>query len=221
MGQKVHPYGLRVGVTKDWLAKWYAKDKDFPNILVEDIKIRNYIKEKLYAAGIPQIIIERASNRIKIDIHAAKPGMVIGKGGTGVDRLREELEKMTGKTVILNIIEVKTPELSAQLVAENIAAQIEKRISYRRAMKQAIARAMKLGAKGIKIACSGRLAGAEIARTERYHEGVVPLQTLRADIDYGFAEANTTYGKIGVKVWINKGEILPQPKKQVTAEGGK
>ncbi|AAM25429.1 MAG: 30S ribosomal protein S3 [Caldanaerobacter subterraneus] len=221
MGQKVHPYGLRVGVTKDWLAKWYAKDKDFPNILVEDIKIRNYIKEKLYAAGIPQIVIERASNRIKIDIYAAKPGMVIGKGGTGVDRLREELEKMTNKTVILNIIEVKTPELSAQLVAENIAAQIEKRISYRRAMKQAIARAMKLGAKGIKIACSGRLAGAEIARTERYHEGVVPLQTLRADIDYGFAEANTTYGKIGVKVWINKGEILPQPKKQVTAEGGK
>jgi small subunit ribosomal protein S3 len=221
VGQKVHPYGLRVGVTKDWLAKWYAKDKDFPNILVEDIKIRNYIKEKLYAAGIPQIVIERASNRIKIDIYAAKPGMVIGKGGTGVDRLREELEKMTNKTVILNIIEVKTPELSAQLVAENIAAQIEKRISYRRAMKQAIARAMKLGAKGIKIACSGRLAGAEIARTERYHEGVVPLQTLRADIDYGFAEANTTYGKIGVKVWINKGEILPQPKKQVTAEGGK
>ena len=221
MGQKVHPYGLRVGVTKDWLAKWYAKDKDFPNILVEDIKIRNYIKEKLYAAGIPQIVIERASNRIKIDIYAAKPGMVIGKGGTGVDRLREELEKMTNKTVILNIIEVKTPELSAQLVAENIAAQIEKRISYRRAMKQAIARAMKLGAKGIKIACSGRLAGAEIARTERYHEGVVPLQTLRADIDYGFAEANTTYGKIGVKVWINKGEILPQLKKQITAEGGK
>jgi len=221
VGQKVHPYGLRVGVTKDWLAKWYAKDKDFPNILVEDIKIRNYIKEKLYAAGIPQIVIERASNRIKIDIYAAKPGMVIGKGGTGVDRLREELEKMTNKTVILNIIEVKTPELSAQLVAENIAAQIEKRISYRRAMKQAIARAMKLGAKGIKIACSGRLAGAEIARTERYHEGVVPLQTLRADIDYGFAEANTTYGKIGVKVWINKGEILPQLKKQITAEGGK
>jgi len=221
VGQKVHPYGLRVGVTKDWLAKWYAKDKDFPNILVEDIKIRNYIKEKLYLAGIPQIVIERASNRIKIDIYAAKPGMVIGKGGTGVDKLREELEKMTGKTVILNIIEVKTPELSAQLVAENIAAQIEKRISYRRAMKQAIARAMKLGAKGIKVMCSGRLAGAEIARTERYHEGVVPLQTLRADIDYGFAEANTTYGKIGVKVWINKGEILPQPKKQLTAEGGK
>ncbi|ABY92175.1 MAG: 30S ribosomal protein S3 [Caldanaerobacter subterraneus] len=221
MGQKVHPYGLRVGVTQDWLTKWYADDKDFSKLLIEDIKIRNYIKEKLYAAGIPKIVIERASNRIKIDIHAAKPGMVIGKGGAGIDKLREELEKMTNKTVILNIVEVKTPELSAQLVAENIAAQIEKRISYRRAMKQAIARAMKLGAKGIKIACSGRLAGAEIARTERYHEGVVPLQTLRADIDYGFAEANTTYGKIGVKVWINKGEILPQPKKQVTAEGGK
>lgn len=221
MGQKVHPYGLRVGVTQDWLTKWYADDKDFSKLLIEDIKIRNYIKEKLYAAGIPKIVIERASNRIKIDIHAAKPGMVIGKGGAGIDKLREDLEKMTNKTVILNIVEVKTPELSAQLVAENIAAQIEKRISYRRAMKQAIARAMKLGAKGIKIACSGRLAGAEIARTERYHEGVVPLQTLRADIDYGFAEANTTYGKIGVKVWINKGEILPQPKKQVTAEGGK
>jgi len=221
VGQKVHPYGLRVGVTQDWLAKWYADDKDFSKLLIEDIKIRNYIKEKLYSAGIPKIVIERASNRIKIDIHAAKPGMVIGKGGAGIDKLREELEKMTNKTVILNIVEVKTPELSAQLVAENIAAQIEKRISYRRAMKQAIARAMKLGAKGIKIACSGRLAGAEIARTERYHEGVVPLQTLRADIDYGFAEANTTYGKIGVKVWINKGEILPQPKKQVTAEGGK
>jgi small subunit ribosomal protein S3 len=221
VGQKVHPYGLRVGVTQDWLTKWYADDKDFSKLLIEDIKIRNYIKEKLYAAGIPKIVIERASNRIKIDIHAAKPGMVIGKGGAGIDKLREELEKMTNKTVILNIVEVKTPELSAQLVAENIAAQIEKRISYRRAMKQAIARAMKLGAKGIKIACSGRLAGAEIARTERYHEGVVPLQTLRADIDYGFAEANTTYGKIGVKVWINKGEILPQPKKQVTAEGGK
>jgi len=210
VGQKVHPYGLRVGVTQDWLTKWYADDKDFSKLLIEDIKIRNYIKEKLYAAGIPKIVI-----------HAAKPGMVIGKGGAGIDKLREELEKMTNKTVILNIVEVKTPELSAQLVAENIAAQIEKRISYRRAMKQAIARAMKLGAKGIKIACSGRLAGAEIARTERYHEGVVPLQTLRADIDYGFAEANTTYGKIGVKVWINKGEILPQPKKQVTAEGGK
>ncbi|ADD03201.1 ribosomal protein S3 [Thermoanaerobacter italicus Ab9] len=220
MGQKVHPYGLRVGVTQDWLAKWYADDKNFSKLLIEDIKIRNYIKEKLYAAGISKIVIERASNRIKIDIHAAKPGMVIGKGGAGIDKLREELEKMTNKTVILNIVEVKTPELSAQLVAENVAAQIEKRISYRRAMKQAIARAMKLGAKGIKIACSGRLAGAEIARTERYHEGVVPLQTLRADIDYGFAEANTTYGKIGVKVWINKGEILPQPKKQVTAEGG-
>ncbi|ADH61614.1 ribosomal protein S3 [Thermoanaerobacter mathranii subsp. mathranii str. A3] len=220
MGQKVHPYGLRVGVTQDWLAKWYADDKNFSKFLIEDIKIRNYIKEKLYAAGISKIVIERASNRIKIDIHAAKPGMVIGKGGAGIDKLREELEKMTNKTIILNIVEVKTPELSAQLVAENVAAQIEKRISYRRAMKQAIARAMKLGAKGIKIACSGRLAGAEIARTERYHEGVVPLQTLRADIDYGFAEANTTYGKIGVKVWINKGEILPQPKKQVTAEGG-
>ncbi|MGB9680033.1 MAG: 30S ribosomal protein S3 [Thermoanaerobacteraceae bacterium] len=221
MGQKVHPYGLRVGVSQDWEAKWYANDKDFSNLLIEDIKIREYIKKALYSAGVPKIIIERASNRIKIDIYTAKPGMVIGKSGAGIDKLREELEKMTNKTVILNIVEVKTPEVNAQLVAENIASQLEKRISFRRAMKQAITRAMKFGAKGIKVSCSGRLAGAEIARTERYHEGVVPLQTLRADIDYGFAEANTTYGKIGVKVWINKGEILPQPKKQVSVEGGK
>jgi len=221
VGQKVHPYGLRVGVSQDWEAKWYANDKDFSNLLIEDIKIREYIKKALYSAGVPKIIIERASNRIKIDIYTAKPGMVIGKSGAGIDKLREELEKMTNKTVILNIVEVKTPEVNAQLVAENIASQLEKRISFRRAMKQAITRAMKFGAKGIKVSCSGRLAGAEIARTERYHEGVVPLQTLRADIDYGFAEANTTYGKIGVKVWINKGEILPQPKKQVSVEGGK
>lgn len=221
MGQKVHPYGLRVGVSQDWVTKWYASDKDFADMLVEDIKLRDYIKRSLYSAGVPKIGIERASNRIKIDIYTAKPGMVIGKSGAGIEKLREELEKMTKKTVIINIVEVKTPELDAQLVAENIASQLEKRISFRRAMKQSISRAMKLGAKGIKIACSGRLAGAEIARTERYHEGVVPLQTLRADIDYGFAEANTTYGKIGVKVWINKGEILPQPKKQVSAEGGK
>lgn len=221
MGQKVHPYGLRVGVSQDWATKWYASDKDFADMLIEDIKIREYIKQSLYSAGIPKIGIERASNRIKIDIYTAKPGMVIGKSGAGIEKLREELEKMTKKTIIINIVEVKIPELDAQLVAENIASQLEKRISFRRAMKQSISRAMKLGAKGIKIACSGRLAGAEIARTERYHEGVVPLQTLRADIDYGFAEANTTYGKIGVKVWINKGEILPQPKKQVSTEGGK
>lgn len=221
MGQKVHPYGLRVGVSQDWAAKWYANDKDFSDILVEDIKLREYIKKSLQSAGVPKIVIERASNRIKIDIYTAKPGMVIGKSGAGIEKLREELEKMSKKTVMINIVEVKTPELDAQLVAENIASQLEKRISFRRAMKQSISRAMKLGARGVKVSCSGRLAGAEIARTERYHEGVVPLQTLRADISYGFAEANTTYGKIGVKVWINKGEILPQPKKQVSAEGGK
>lgn len=221
MGQKINPRGLRVGVSQDWDAKWFAKDKDFSDLLIEDIKIRDFIKKKIYASGVPKIEIERAANRIKIDVHTAKPGMVIGKGGAGIEELRQEIEKMTNKKVIINIVEVKNPELDAQLVAENIASQLERRISFRRAMKQSISRAMKQGAKGIKIACSGRLAGAEIARTERYHEGVVPLQTLRANIDYGFAEANTTYGKIGVKVWINKGEILPQPKKQVTAEGGK
>jgi small subunit ribosomal protein S3 len=221
MGQKINPRGLRVGVSQDWDAKWFAKDKDFSDLLIEDIKIRDFIKNKIYASGVPKIEIERAANRIKIDVYTAKPGMVIGKGGAGIEGLRQEIEKMTNKKVIINIVEVKNPELDAQLVAENIASQLERRISFRRAMKQSIARAMKQGAKGIKIACSGRLAGAEIARTERYHEGVVPLQTLRANIDYGFAEANTTYGKIGVKVWINKGEILPQPKKQVTAEGGK
>ncbi|ADL68007.1 ribosomal protein S3 [Thermoanaerobacterium thermosaccharolyticum] len=221
MGQKINPRGLRVGVSQDWDAKWFAKDKDFSDLLIEDIKIRDFIKNKIYASGVPKIEIERAANRIKIDVYTAKPGMVIGKGGAGIEELRQEIEKMTNKKVIINIVEVKNPELDAQLVAENIASQLERRISFRRAMKQSISRAMKQGAKGIKIACSGRLAGAEIARTERYHEGVVPLQTLRANIDYGFAEANTTYGKIGVKVWINKGEILPQPKKQVTAEGGK
>ncbi|MDK2806436.1 30S ribosomal protein S3 [Thermoanaerobacterium sp. CMT5567-10] len=221
MGQKINPRGLRVGVSQDWDAKWFAKDKDFSDLLIEDIKIRDFIKNKIYASGVPKIEIERAANRIKIDVYTAKPGMVIGKGGAGIEGLRQEIEKMTNKKVIINIVEVKNPELDAQLVAENIASQLERRISFRRAMKQSISRAMKQGAKGIKIACSGRLAGAEIARTERYHEGVVPLQTLRANIDYGFAEANTTYGKIGVKVWINKGEILPQPKKQVTAEGGK
>ncbi|MBE0068828.1 MAG: small subunit ribosomal protein [Thermoanaerobacterium sp.] len=221
MGQKINPRGLRVGISQDWDAKWFAKDKDFSDLLIEDIKIRDFIKNKIYASGVPKIEIERAANRIKIDVYTAKPGMVIGKGGAGIEGLRQEIEKMTNKKVIINIVEVKNPELDAQLVAENIASQLERRISFRRAMKQSISRAMKQGAKGIKIACSGRLAGAEIARTERYHEGVVPLQTLRANIDYGFAEANTTYGKIGVKVWINKGEILPQPKKQVTAEGGK
>jgi len=221
VGQKVHPNGLRIGIIRDWNARWFAKDKDFPNLLVEDIKLREYIKEKLYSAGISKIEIERFANKIRFNIFTAKPGIIIGKGGAGVEDLRKELEKMSGKNVLINIVEVKNPELDAQLVAENIAAQIEKRVSYRRAMKQAIARAMKAGAKGIKTECSGRLAGAEMARTERYHEGNVPLQTLRADIDYGFAEAMTTYGKIGVKVWIYKGDVLPDRKAdEQPVEGG-
>jgi small subunit ribosomal protein S3 len=219
MGQKVNPHGLRIGIIKDWDTKWYASSKDFSNFLVEDVKLRKYIKDKLYIAGIARIEIERAANKIKINIHTAKPGIVIGKQGSGIEMLRKELEKMTGKSVLLNITEIRTPELSAILVAENIAAQLEKRISFRRAMKQAMSRTMKFGAKGIKTAVSGRLGGAEIARTEHYSEGTIPLQTLRADIDYGFAEANTTYGKIGVKVWIYKGEVLPTKKKE-NKEGG-
>ena len=219
MGQKVNPHGLRIGIIKDWDTKWYAGKKDFSSFLVEDFKIRKYIKNKLYVAGIARIEIERAAAKIKINIHTARPGIIIGKQGAGIEALRKELEKMTGKSVLLNITEIKTPELNAQLVAENIAAQLEKRISFRRAMKQAMSRAMKLGAKGIKTQVSGRLGGAEIARTEHYHEGTIPLQTLRADIDYGFAEADTTYGKIGVKVWIYKGEVLPSKKKD-KKEGG-
>lgn len=220
MGQKVNPHGLRIGIIKDWDTKWYADDKEFGSLLVEDVKIRNYIKKKLYISGISRIEIERAANKIKINVNTAKPGLVIGKGGTGIEELRKEIEKLTGKSVLINITEIKTPELDAQLVAENIASQLEKRISFRRAMKQAMSRAMKLGAKGIKTAVSGRLGGAEIARTEHYHEGTIPLQTLRADIDYGFAEADTTYGKLGVKVWIYKGEVLPAVKKEKKAEGG-
>jgi len=220
MGQKVNPHGLRIGIIKDWDTKWYANDKNFSEYLVEDFNIRKFIKKKLYIAGIARIEIERAANKIKINIHTAKPGLVIGKGGTGIEELRKQLVKMTGKNILINITEIKAPELSAQLVAENIASQLEKRISFRRAMKQAMSRAMKLGAKGIKTAVSGRLGGAEIARTEHYHEGTIPLQTLRADIDYGFAEADTTYGKIGVKVWIYKGEVLPVVKKENKAEGG-
>lgn len=214
MGQKVNPRGLRVGVIKDWNARWYAKDKDFADLLVEDQQIRKYIKKSQYDAGISQIEIERAANRIKIHIHTAKPGMVIGKGGSGIEIMRKNLEKITdkNKNILINIIEVKNTDIDAQLVAESIASQLERRISFRRAMKQAIQRAMKNGALGIKTSVSGRLNGAEMARTERYQEGNVPLQTLRADIDYGFAEANTTYGKIGVKVWINKGEVLPTKK---------
>ncbi|NLM76356.1 MAG: 30S ribosomal protein S3 [Clostridiaceae bacterium] len=219
MGQKVNPHGLRIGIIKDWDTKWYANDKDFSAFLVEDVKIREFIKEKLYIAGIARIEIERAANKVKINIHTAKPGIVIGRQGSGIEALRKDLEKLTNKSILLNITEIRTPETNAQLVAENIAAQLEKRISFRRAMKQAMSRAMRLGAKGIKTAVSGRLGGAEIARTEHYSEGTIPLQTLRADIDYGFAEANTTYGKIGVKVWIYKGEVLPTKNKD-KKEGG-
>lgn len=219
MGQKVNPHGLRIGIIKDWDTKWYANDKDFSAFLVEDVKIREFIKEKLYIAGIARIEIERAANKVKINIHTAKPGIVIGRQGSGIEALRKDLEKLTNKSILLNITEIRTPETNAQLVAENIAAQLEKRISFRRAMKQAMSRAMRLGAKGIKTAVSGRLGGAEIARTEHYSEGTIPLQTLRADIDYGFAEANTTYGKIGVKVWIYKGEVLPTNNKD-KKEGG-
>jgi small subunit ribosomal protein S3 len=220
MGQKVNPHGLRIGIIKDWDTKWYADGKDFSEFLMEDVKIRNHIKKKLFVSGISRIEIERAANRIKINVNTAKPGLVIGKGGTGIEELRKEVEKITGKNVLINISEIKVSELDAQLVAENIASQLEKRISFRRAMKQAMSRTMKSGAKGIKTSVSGRLGGAEIARTEHYHEGTIPLQTLRADVDYGFIEANTTYGKIGVKVWIYKGEVLPAVKKEKKAEGG-
>ncbi|AZR74724.1 30S ribosomal protein S3 [Anoxybacter fermentans] len=213
MGQKVHPHGLRLGIIKDWDAKWYAEKDKFAELLHEDLKIRKYIKDKLYAAGISRIVIERAANRIKLDIHTARPGMVIGRGGSEVDKLRQEIENMTGKKVQINVVEIKHPELDAQLVAENVAEQLERRVSFRRAMKQAMIRSMRLGAKGFKIMSSGRLGGAEMARSEGYSKGSVPLHTLRADIDYGFAEADTTYGKIGVKVWINKGEVLPDNKK--------
>lgn len=220
MGQKVNPHGLRIGIIKDWDTKWYANKKNFGDLLVEDVKIRDFIKKKLYIAGISRIEIERAANKIKVNVHTAKPGLVIGKGGAGIEDLRKEVEKLTGKSVLINITEIKSPELDAQLVAENIASQLEKRISFRRAMKQAMSRTIKLGAKGIKTAVGGRLGGAEIARREHYHEGTIPLQTLRADVDYGFTEANTTYGKLGVKVWIYKGEVLPAVKKEKNAEGG-
>ncbi len=209
MGQKVNPHGIRVGVIKDWDSRWFANKKDFGDTLVEDYNLRKALKKQLYAAGIAKIEIERDGKKVRIHIHCAKPGMIIGKGGAEIEKLRLQCEKMLGgKPVAVNIVEVKMPDVNAQLVAESIAQQLEKRISYRRAMKQAIGRAMRLGARGIKTQCSGRLGGAEIARSERYHEGTIPLQTLRADIDYGFAEANTTYGKIGVKVWLYKGEVL-------------
>ncbi|HHX96974.1 MAG TPA: 30S ribosomal protein S3 [Clostridia bacterium] len=209
MGQKVHPKGLRVGIIRGWESNWYA-DKNYLEFLHEDLKIREFIKNKFYHAGIAGIQIERAANRVKISIQTAKPGIVIGRGGAEVEDLRKELEQMTKKRINVNIVEVKKPELNALLVAEGIALQLERRISFRRAMKQAVSRTMRAGAEGVRISCSGRLGGAEIARTEWYSEGKVPLHTLRADIDYGFAEANTTYGKIGVKVWIYKGEILPE-----------
>ncbi|MGL5973251.1 MAG: 30S ribosomal protein S3 [Oscillospiraceae bacterium] len=225
MGQKVNPHGMRVGIIKGWDSRWFAKDNVFGDILVEDYKLRKFIKNKLYAAGIPRIEIERDAQRVRIHIHCAKPGMVIGKGGSEIEKLKKEIEKITKKPVSVNIVEVKQPDLNAQLVAENIAAQLERRISFRRAMKQCIGRTMRLGAKGIKTQVSGRLGGADIARSEHYHEGTIPLQTLRADIDYGFAEAHTTYGRTGVKVWIYKGEVLAESnKKQVTRkprkEGG-
>ena len=211
MGQKVNPHGLRVGVIKNWDSRWYAKDEVFGDTLVNDYKIRNYLKKRLLNAGIPKIEIERDNTgKMRIYIHCAKPGMIIGRDGTEIEKLRADVEKMAGVPVSLNVIAVKPVEMSAQLVAENIASQLERRIGFRRAMKQAIGRTMRMGAKGIKIAVSGRLGGAEIARSEHYHEGTIPLQTLRADIDYGFWEANTTYGKIGVKVWIFKGEVLPE-----------
>ena len=214
MGQKVNPHGFRVGVIKDWDSRWVAKSNKFSDYLVEDDKIRKFVKKKLYAEGISKIEIERAANKISIGIYTAKPGIVIGKGGTGIDELKADLLKLTGKNVVVNIMEVRRPDTDAQLIAENVAAQLERRISFRRAMKQSIGRSMKAGLKGIKIMTSGRLGGAEIARTEQYHEGSIPLQTLRADIDYGFAEAHTTYGRIGVKVWTYKGEVLGNPLKE-------
>ena len=216
MGQKVHPTGLRVGVIKDWSSKWYANSKDFADNVVEDQKIRKFLKKKLFTAGISEIEIERTAKLVKINLYTAKPGIVIGKGGAEVENIKSEVSKLIGKDVNLNIVEVKDFDTNAQLVAENIAGQLEKRVSFRRAMKQCMQKAMKSGALGIKTSVSGRLGGADMARTEFYKEGTIPLQTLRADIDYGFAEADTTYGKIGVKVWIYKGEVLPTKK----LEGG-
>ena len=222
MGQKVNPHGLRVGVIKDWDSRWYASDEKVGDLIVEDQKIRKYLKKTLYGAGVPKIEIERSADTVTIYLHCARPGVVIGKGGEQIEQYRLAVEKLIGKKVKLNIVEVKNPDMNAQLVAENIAQQLEKRISFRRAMKKAMQQATRLGAKGIKVTCAGRLGGAEIARSESYHEGTIPLQTIRADIEYGFAEAATTYGRIGVKVWIYKGEVLnttlraaaPEPEKR-------
>lgn len=224
MGQKVNPHGLRVGVIKDWDSRWYARNDKVGDLIVEDYKIRKFLKKTLYSAGVPTIEIERDSNKVRIYIHCSRPGVVIGKGGAEIEKLQAQVSKMIGKPVALSIVEVRTPDTNAQLVAENIAQQLEKRISFRRAMKQSLQRAMRAGAKGMKTTVSGRLGGADIARTEHYHEGSIPLQTLRADIDYGFAEAKTTYGRLGVKVWVYKGQRLPKPKKAPVAaktEGGK
>ncbi|NLM42251.1 MAG: 30S ribosomal protein S3 [Firmicutes bacterium] len=220
MGQKVNPIGLRLKIVKDWDSKWYANKLEYADLLHEDLEIKKMIKKRFYQAGVSRIEIERAANRAKVTIHTGRPGMIIGRGGTEVDKLRKDLEKMTGRQVQVNIVEIKTPELDAQLVAESIAFALERRISFRRAMRQAQQRAIRLGAKGIKVAVSGRLGGAEIARTEWSPEGSIPLHTLRADIDYGFAEANTTFGKIGVKVWIYHGEILPESTVQSKDKGG-
>ena len=221
MGQKVNPHGLRVGVIKDWDSRWFTKDEEFGDTLVSDYKVREYLKKSLFLAGVPKIEIERDNLRVRVFIHCAKPGMVIGRGGSEIDKIRVAIEKIVGKPVTVNVVEVRQPDLNAQLVAESIASQLERRISFRRAMKGAIGRTMRMGAKGIKISVSGRLGGAEIARTEHYHEGTIPLQTIRADIDYGFWEANTTYGKIGVKVWIYKGEVLPEVKRASSDQGGR
>ena len=216
MGQKVNPHGFRVGIINNWDSRWFVKKKDFADALIEDYKIRKVLTKKLKAAGVPKIEIERDNSKVRLHIHCAKPGIVIGKGGAEIEKLKVFCEKLIKKPVVINIVEVKNSDVNAKLVAENIAAQLEKRVSFRRALKQAMGRSMKAGAKGIKTQVSGRLGGAEIARTEHYHEGTIPLQTIRANIDYGFAEAATTYGKIGVKVWIYKGEILPSKK----MEGG-
>ena len=220
MGQKVNPHGLRVGVINDWDSKWYAEGKDFADYLVEDHKIREFLKKKLYSAGVSKIDIERASDRVKVVVYTAKPGIVIGKGGAEIEEVKKQLQKLTDKKLVIDVKEVKRPDKDAQLVAENIASQLEGRVAFRRAMKSCITRAMKSGIQGIKTTCSGRLGGADIARSESYNEGTIPLQTMRADIDYGFAEADTTYGKVGVKVWIYKGEVLPS-KKKTAEEGGR
>ena len=210
MGQKVNPHGLRVGVIKNWDSRWFSKDETFGDTLVSDYNIRKYLKNELKEAGVPKIEIERDGHRVRVFVHCAKPGLVIGRGGSEIEKYKAALEKMVGMPVVINVVEIKQPDLNAQLVAENISSQLEKRTSFRRAMKMAIRNTMRLGAKGIKISCSGRLGGAEIAKSEHYHEGTIPLQTIRADIDYGFWEANTTYGKIGVKVWIYRGEVLSE-----------